>query len=275
MKQIALSLFVVASSGAYVWDQAGKAPTGDVIDTAGSAAEESMLPPPAPASPIPTRPVPAPAAPSPGIPQQSVRLRPPATAPATVASETTAAIAIPAQEPPAAEKPPAVSLPRVSQASARPLEQAPAQRVADAAPQAVTFAITPAVYIPIPQPRPDYSQAPARIIKAAMKPAVNLATKPAGHGFADGTYTGPVADAYYGLIQIQASIQGGRLTALKILKYPNDRRTSISINRQALPMLRDEAISAQSANVDIISGATLTSRAFIQSLGGALKKASS
>jgi uncharacterized protein with FMN-binding domain len=40
-------------------------------------------------------------------------------------------------------------------------------------------------------------------------------------------------------------------------------------------MLRDEAISAQSADVDIISGATLTSRAFIQSLGGALNKASS
>ena len=106
-----------------------------------------------------------------------------------------------------------------------------------------------------------------------MKLAVS--PKPAGHGFADGTYTGPAADAYYGLIQIQASIQGGRLTALKVLKYPNDRRTSVSINRQALPMLRDEAISAQSANVDIISGATLTSRAFIQSLGGALKKAAS
>ncbi|MGX7875980.1 FMN-binding protein [Mesorhizobium sp. ORM6] len=108
-----------------------------------------------------------------------------------------------------------------------------------------------------------------------MKPAVNTGTKPPAHGLVDGTYTGPVADAYYGLIQIQASIQGGRLTSLKVLKYPNDRRTSISINRQALPILRDEAISAQSANVDIVSGATLTSRAFIQSLGGALKKASS
>ena len=277
MKQIALSLFVIASSGAYVWDQAGKAPTGDMIDTAGSAsaAEESMPPPPAPASQIPTNPVPPPAAQSPGMPQQSGRFEPAATTPTTVAGETTAAIAVPVQEPPAGEKPAAVSLQRVSQASAPPLEQAPAQRIADAAPRAAAFAITPAVYIPIPQPRPDYSQAPARIIKAAMKPAVNLATKPAGHGFADGTYTGPVADAYYGLIQIQASIQGGRLTALKILKYPNDRRTSISINRQALPMLRDEAIGAQSANVDIISGATLTSRAFIQSLGGALKKASS
>lgn len=93
--------------------------------------------------------------------------------------------------------------------------------------------------------------------------------------YADGVYTGPTADAYYGLIQIQALVQGGQLAALKVLKYTSDRRTSININRQALPMLRDEAISAQSANVDIISGATLTSRAFIQSLRGALKKASS
>ena len=99
--------------------------------------------------------------------------------------------------------------------------------------------------------------------------------KLAAKGYADGTYTGPVTDAYYGPIQIQAIVQGGQLTALKVLKYPSDRRTSVNINRQALPMLRDEAIRAQSANVDIISGATLTSRAFIQSLRGALKKASS
>ncbi len=85
--------------------------------------------------------------------------------------------------------------------------------------------------------------------------------------------TGPVVDAYYGLMQIQAIVQGGRLSSIRVLRYPNDRRTSIFINRQALPMLRDEVISAQSANVDIISGATLTSEAFIRSLGGALGKA--
>ena len=85
--------------------------------------------------------------------------------------------------------------------------------------------------------------------------------------YADGAYTGPVADAYYGLIQIQAVVQGGRLAGIKVLQYPSDRRTSVLINRQALPMLRDEVVSAQSANVDIISGATLTSEAFIRSLG--------
>ncbi|UVK42780.1 FMN-binding protein [Mesorhizobium sp. AR07] len=286
MKKIALSLFVIASSGAYVWDQAGKGPIGDVIDTAGPASidtvgpagagEKSMMLPPAPARPVATGSVPASAPPSPGTPQPSVGLKPPATTPPTIDGETTAAIAAPAQEPPMAEKPSfAVAQPRLSQASSSLPEEAPAQRVADAAPPTAAFTITPAVYIPIPQPRPDHPQAPARVIKAAMKLTAGTGTKTAAHGFADGTYTGPVTDAYYGLIQIQASIQGGRLTALKVLKYPSDRRTSININRQALPMLRDEAISAQSADVDIISGATLTSKAFIRSLGGALKKASS
>ena len=92
-------------------------------------------------------------------------------------------------------------------------------------------------------------------------------------GYADGAWTGPVVDAYYGLIQIQAIVEGGRLSGIRVLKYPNDRRTSVFINRQALPTLRDEVVRAQSARVDIVSGATLTSRAFIRSLGGALQQA--
>jgi len=92
-------------------------------------------------------------------------------------------------------------------------------------------------------------------------------------GYADGTYTGPLVDAYYGLVQVQAIVQNGRLAAIKILQYPSDRRTSVAINRQALPMLRDEVITAQSAYVDIISGATLTSDAFLGSLDAALRRA--
>jgi uncharacterized protein with FMN-binding domain len=57
------------------------------------------------------------------------------------------------------------------------------------------------------------------------------------------------------------------------LLYPNDRRTSIRINATAVPDLQQEAIQAQSANVDIISGATLTSQAFVQSLQVALNSA--
>jgi uncharacterized protein with FMN-binding domain len=99
----------------------------------------------------------------------------------------------------------------------------------------------------------------AEIANAAM-------TLEADQALTDGTYTGPVTDAYYGPMQIEVVVQGRRLTALRALQYPSDRRTSILINRQALPMLRDEAITAQSADVDIITGATLTSEAFIRSL---------
>lgn len=91
--------------------------------------------------------------------------------------------------------------------------------------------------------------------------------------YANGTFSGPAVDAYYGLIQIQAIVEGGRISKLKVLKYPSDRATSVAINRQALPMLRDEVITAQSAKVDIITGATLTSQAFVRSLDGALRQA--
>jgi uncharacterized protein with FMN-binding domain len=91
--------------------------------------------------------------------------------------------------------------------------------------------------------------------------------------YKDGVYTGGVADAFYGNIQVQATIQGSKITDVIFLQYPNDRNRSISINTQAMPYLRKEAITAQSANVDIVSGATATSQAFIQSLGSALTQA--
>ncbi|MBS1965497.1 MAG: FMN-binding protein [Chloroflexi bacterium SZAS-1] len=74
-------------------------------------------------------------------------------------------------------------------------------------------------------------------------------------------------------MQVQAVIQAGKLTDVQILEYPNDRRTSIRINNIALPYLISEAIQAQSANVDAISGATLSSDAFVQSLQSALNSA--
>jgi len=94
-------------------------------------------------------------------------------------------------------------------------------------------------------------------------------------GYKDGTYTGDASDAFYGLIQVQATISQGRLTNVQFLQYPNDRGTSISINSQADPMLAQEAIQAQNAQVNIISGATDSSQAFIQSLQSALDKAKS
>ncbi len=96
----------------------------------------------------------------------------------------------------------------------------------------------------------------------------------AGQGtYKDGTYKGPEVDAFYGLVEVQATVQNGKLSNVQFLEYPNDRRTSVQINSIAIPYLQQEALQAQTANVDIISGATLTSEGFIMSLQSALASA--
>lgn len=91
--------------------------------------------------------------------------------------------------------------------------------------------------------------------------------------YKDGAYLGAVADAFYGNIQVKAIISDGKITDVQFLQYPNDRRTSIMINTQAMPSLRSEAIQSQNAQVDIVSGATQTSKAFRDSLQSALTQA--
>ncbi len=91
--------------------------------------------------------------------------------------------------------------------------------------------------------------------------------------YKDGSYTGSVADAYYGNVQVKVAIQSGRITDVQFLDYPRDRRTSVEINTQAMPQLKQEAIQIQSANVDVVSGATQTSGAFRESLASALARA--
>lgn len=96
---------------------------------------------------------------------------------------------------------------------------------------------------------------------------------PGSGQYKDGTYKGDSVDAYYGLVQVQAVIQSGQIADVQFLSYPNDRQNSVRISAYATPILTQEAIQAQSANVDIVSGATLTSQAFQQSLASALAQA--
>lgn len=91
--------------------------------------------------------------------------------------------------------------------------------------------------------------------------------------YKNGTYTGSTQDAFYGLLQVQATISNGKISDVVFLQYPNDNPTSISVNSQAMPLLKQEALQAQSANVDIISGASASSQAFQLSLADALAKA--
>ncbi len=98
-------------------------------------------------------------------------------------------------------------------------------------------------------------------------------TTASGVTYKDGNYTGSVSNAYYGNVQVSATISGGKITTINFLQYPNTHSTSVAINQQAMPYLQQEAISAQSANVQVISGATYTSQAFTQSLDAALTQA--
>jgi len=230
IKKIALSFFVVAASGAYVWSQAGKAPSGDLLSSNPPAADDQ------------TATVPSPSVSTAGEAQPGPQLVP-----------------FVVHEPPAPEPAPLPALPVPAEAAVPPVEPI-------SAPPAAAQSV--AVDVPLPRLRPPRLASASRFTPVEVVAAAN------GH-YRDGSYTGPETDAYYGLMRIQAIVQGGHLVSIKVLEYPSDRRTSVAINRQALPMLRDEVIAAQSANVDIITGATLSSRAFIESLGGALNQASS
>ncbi|HUX35567.1 MAG TPA: FMN-binding protein [Candidatus Paceibacterota bacterium] len=91
--------------------------------------------------------------------------------------------------------------------------------------------------------------------------------------YKNGSYTGNAADAYYGYVQVEAVISGGKISDVQFLQHPSDRGTSIEINNYAMPILTQEAIQAQNSNVDIVSGATETSLAFRDSLASALAQA--
>jgi uncharacterized protein with FMN-binding domain len=148
---------------------------------------------------------------------------------------------------------------------APPISQA-APVVAPASPPQVAAAAAEPAAPAMPLPRPRPADAPSIVV--ASQSAQNTGA------FRDGTYQGSSANAYYGRVQVEAVIQGGQLVNVKILDYPSDRRTSRAINSRALPGLEREAIQAQSAEIDAVSGATLTSEAFMQSLDSALAQAS-
>jgi uncharacterized protein with FMN-binding domain len=85
-----------------------------------------------------------------------------------------------------------------------------------------------------------------------------------------GLFTGPTIEMEYGPVQVAIDVQGGKITDVKALQYPVDRPRSQFINSQAVPLLRNEVLQAQSANVNVISGATFTSEAFASSLQAAI-----
>ena len=101
-------------------------------------------------------------------------------------------------------------------------------------------------------------------------------TRTAGTGTASGTgktVTGPSADTRWGPVQVQITVADGVLTDVTVVDYPDGNGKDRQINARALPVLVQETLDAQSADVDMVSGATVTSEGYVESLQGALDEA--
>jgi uncharacterized protein with FMN-binding domain len=88
-----------------------------------------------------------------------------------------------------------------------------------------------------------------------------------------GTFTGDPIDTPYGTMQVAAVVANGKLTTVTVLQHTDVGGRSAQIDAAALPVLKSEAMSAQSANIDAVSGATYTSQGYARSLQSALDKA--
>ena len=130
---------------------------------------------------------------------------------------------------------------------------------------------------PAAAPLSAHSQAGNAAVQPTPTPAAPAATAApaAGTGTAlkNGTVTGPTIQTPYGSVQVQVTIAGGKITDVTALQLPNDRQRSAEISGIVEPMLRTEALTAQSAQIDLISGATYTSDGYAQSLQAALDQA--
>jgi len=89
----------------------------------------------------------------------------------------------------------------------------------------------------------------------------------------NGTYTGTSADTQFGPVQVKITVSDGKLSDVTVLQVPDNGRYEQEIVAQALPILRSEALSKQSADIDIVSGATYTSQGYTRSLQSALDQA--
>jgi uncharacterized protein with FMN-binding domain len=125
------------------------------------------------------------------------------------------------------------------------------------------------------------SETPASDTPSVTTPAVTVpassTTQPADDGagfsgYADGDYVGTAEYTEWGDVQVQVTISDGAIVDVAALEYPTGRKSS-EINDEAIPLLEADAVAVQGADLDIVSGATYTSRTYADSLQAALDQA--
>ena len=87
------------------------------------------------------------------------------------------------------------------------------------------------------------------------------------------SYTGDVTQTRWGPVQVKITVTDGKITKVTVVQSPSGNGRDLEINSRALPVLTQETIDAQSAKIDMVSGATVTSGGYVGSLQSALDQA--
>ena len=103
--------------------------------------------------------------------------------------------------------------------------------------------------------------------------ATGTTSSSAGRSATSTTVTGDSASTRWGPVQVRLAVRNGTITDVSVVEYPSSNGKDKQINARALPTLVQETLDAQSAHIDMVSGATVTSEGYLQSLQGALDDA--
>ena len=117
------------------------------------------------------------------------------------------------------------------------------------------------------------SQASTPSASSSSSGSPSASSSPSSITGAAKTVTGTAVDTMYGPVQVQITVKNGKVTAAQAVQYPQDSPRDQQINSYAIPVLNQEAVSASSASIDAVSGATYTSGGYVTSLQSALDKA--
>ena len=107
---------------------------------------------------------------------------------------------------------------------------------------------------------------------SSSAPSSAASSSSSAPGGAAKTVTGDAADTRFGPVQVAVTFSGKKITQIQVLQYPTETGRDQEINSFAIPQLNQQAMSAQSANIDGVSGATYTSQGYVQSLQSAIDK---
>jgi uncharacterized protein with FMN-binding domain len=110
-------------------------------------------------------------------------------------------------------------------------------------------------------------------VAAAPSAPTPSTTSTSGTSGAGKTYSGSVAQTRWGPVQVSITVAGGKITDVTVPTYPNGNGRDQEINAYALPVLRRETLAAQGAGIDAVSGATVTSDGYRESLQAAVDAA--